>query len=335
MTDKQKSKLRLVLMVGVPLLALIIGGIIWLTGGRYESTDNAYVKADKIMISPEVSGMIKQRFIDNNQMVVKGAPLLTIDPRPFEIALAKANADLNSVYSTILKKKSEYQQKQEEIDMSESDMALADAQYERTETLSKTGAQSKSQLDEATRNRDSTHAQMALLQRELEGIAAELDGNPDIDPKDHSSYKAALATYEQAQLDLANTKIFAPADGIVGNVPNPGDYARASVPVMSLVATSRVWVEANFKETQIEHIHPGLVVDVEVDTFPDRKFRGTVESISGATGSEFSILPAQNATGNWVKVVQRIAVRIKIEDEDAAQMLRPGMSAEVKVDLQS
>jgi membrane fusion protein (multidrug efflux system) len=335
MTDEKRSKLRTLLLIVVPLVAIIVGLGFWLTSGRYESTDNAYVKSDKIMVSPEVSGTIKHRFVDNNQDVVAGAPLLVIDSQPFEIALAKATAELGTTRANIENMKSMYLQKKEQMDMASSDMALADAQFERASTLSKTGAESKSQLDEATRNRDSAHAQMALLQRESEGIVAQLDGNPDIAPEDHSSYKAALAAVTKAKLDLEHTKINAPAAGIVGNMPNVGDYARVSVPALSLVETRRVWVEANYKETQLEHIKPGQKVEVDIDSFPSHKFHGTVDSISAATGSEFSILPAQNATGNWVKVVQRLAVRIRIDDSDAAEMLRPGMSAETKIDLKS
>lgn len=335
MTDTKRSRLRKILMIGVPVIALIVGALLWLNSGRYESTDNAYVKSDKIMISPEISGVVEARFAENNQIVEKGAPLFAIDAQPYQIALAKAEADLATVTADINEKKSEYAQKKEEMAMAASDMALADAEYDRAEKLSKTGAESQSQFDAATRNRDATHAKMALLQHELEGITAQLDGNPDIAPTAHSSYKAALAVASKAKLDLSHTQILAPATGIVGNVPNIGDYARSSVPSMSLVGTSRVWIEANFKETQIEHIKPGQTVDVSVDTYPDKIWHGTVESISAATGSEFSLLPAQNATGNWVKVVQRIAVRIRIDDKDAPGLLRPGMSAETKVDLQS
>lgn len=332
---KENKKLRLLLLVGVPVLVVLTAGAVWLMSGRYETTDNAYVKADKIEITPEISGTIIKRFVENNQEVAAGAPLVLIDPQPFEIALAKAQADLATTNANIATLKSQYVQKQEEIRAQSYNITLANTQFDRVSTLAQSGAQSKQALDEATRNRDSAQAQMAILQSELGAITAQLDGNPDIRPEDHSSYRAALAAVNEAQLDLAHTQINAPAGGIVGNVPNVGDYARASVPAMSLVENRRVWIEANYKETQLEHIKPGQSVTVDIDTYPDRDFHGTVESISAATGSEFSILPAQNATGNWVKVVQRLAVRIAITDDDAPKYLRPGMSAETKIDLQS
>ncbi len=332
---KNNRTLRMILLVVVPVI--VIGGalVLWLTSGRYESTDNAYVKADKIEITPEVSGQIVKRFVENNQEVEAGAPLFQIDPQPFQIALAKAQADLATAVSNIANLKAQYAQKQEEIKSQSYDVTLTNAQFERINSLATTGAQSKSALDQATRDRDNAQAQMTILQNELNAIVAQLDGNPDIKPEDHSSYKSAEAAVAQAQLDLMRTNINAPAAGIVGSVPNIGDYAHASLPTVSLVETRRSWVEANYKETQLEHIKPGQSVDVEVDTFPNRHFHGVVESISSATGSEFSILPAQNATGNWVKVVQRLAVRIAIKDADAPKLLRPGMSAETSIDLQS
>lgn len=335
MTDAQRTNLRKILLIGVPLAVILIGGIIYLTGGRYESTDNAYVKSNKVMLSPEISGTVAQKLVDNNQTVTKGATLIVIDPQPFEIALARANAELATTRAGIEKLKAEYSQKVEELKMAASDADLENAEYDRAASLAKTGAMSQSKLDEATRNRDNAQAQMVLLDRELGGLRAELDGDPNIKPEDHSSYKSAAAMADKAQLDLTHTKIIAPADGIIGNVPNPGDYARASVPAMSLVETSKIWVEANFKETQIEHIKPGQKVEIDVDTYSGKTWEGIVESVAPATGSEFSILPAQNATGNWVKVVQRIAVRIKLSGEEASNLLRPGMSAQAKIDLKS
>ncbi len=335
MTDQQKSKLRTVLMVVVPVVALAIAGVIWLTGGRYETTDNAYVKADRIMLSPEVSGTVLSRAVEENQSVKKGDLLVQIDPEPFEIALAKARADLATARAQVQTLKSDYSQKREQLTADLSDLEYTDAEFERASKLQASGAVSKSSLDEATRNRDAAHAAAALTQREMEGVVAQLDGNPDIRPEEHSSYLAAQAMANQAQLNLLHARIFAPSDGIVSNLPNPGTYARAGVPLLSEIKTDRIWVEANFKETQLEKVKPGQIVAVDVDTYPNRSWKGVVESISPATGSEFSILPAQNATGNWVKVVQRIAVRISIKDTDAGSMLRPGMSAETKIDLQS
>jgi membrane fusion protein (multidrug efflux system) len=206
-------------------------------------------------------------------------------------------------------------------------------EYNRRVDLAKNGGVSQTEFNESKRKRDAAEKTIAVLTQEINGILIALENNPDIDPKEHPHYRKALAKLHDAELNLERTEVKAPADGIIGTAPHPGDYARAGVPSLNLVGSKDIWIEANYKETELTDVKPGQPVTIEVDTYPGRKWSGRVESISPATGSEFSVLPAQNATGNWVKVVQRIAVRIAVDEKSESFPLRVGMSAHVTIDI--
>jgi membrane fusion protein, multidrug efflux system len=332
MTAEQKKKVGRLLMIIGPLAVAVVAGLLWIFSGRYVSTDNSYVKAHKVMVSPEVSGVILPVEVKENQFVKKGERLFSIDDAAFKIALDKAEASLAGVKDQIEQLKASARQKQAELTIAEQDAAYAEKQFNRRAPLSMKSAVSEESVDAARHARDVAATRISQLQQELAAILAQLGGDAGVAPEAHPLYKAAAAERDAARLNLDRTVVRAPVDGITGAMPNSGDYAHAGVPALSVVEQEGLWIEANFKETELTRMHPGQPVEIEVDTYPGHKWAGTVESISPATGSEFSLLPAQNATGNWVKVVQRIAVRIRPEVGADDPPLRTGMSAEVTVD---
>jgi membrane fusion protein (multidrug efflux system) len=330
----KKKLLRRLLMLGGILITVLVAGWFYLTSGRYVETDNAYVKAAKIMVTPEVSGRITSVTVEDNEPVTAGQKLVVIDPETYSIALAKAEADLVTARASVEKMKAEYDQKTEDIKGEEVQAVYYAREYDRQKALRANDNVSQSKAEDMLRQRDAAIHDVESLKAEQAQIAADLTGNPEIEPEDHPLVKAAEAALTKAQLDMTRTTVPAPVDGIVGDAPNVGDYANAGVPLFNMVGTKSFWIEANYKETEITNMKPGQPVDIEVDTYPGRHWKGHVESISPATGAEFSILPAQNATGNWVKVVQRITVRIAVDGgEQDAPPLRAGMSTQVTVDV--
>jgi membrane fusion protein (multidrug efflux system) len=330
------SGLRRFLLIVGPVAVILVGGWFYLTGGRYIGTDNAYVKTDIISVAPEVSGIIRTVAIDENAQVTKGQTLFTIEDTSYAIAVSMARANLTAAVTQIEALKARYAQKEQDISVAQSDLTLAQKNYDRRAGLKKqnSSALSEAEMDNATHELDTAQQRIDVLKQEEAEILAMLNGDADIAAEDHPTYKAAKATLEKAELDLARTTVTAPADGVIRRVPKPGDYAQAGLSAMNLATTGNMWVEANYKETELTNMHPGQKVEIEVDTYPGVKWEGTVESISPATESEFSILPAQNATGNWVKVVQRIPVRIAIHGEPNSPQLRAGMSSHVTVDTE-
>lgn len=333
--SKTGNKVRRILMIGGVAIVALICLALYLHSGRYIGTDNSYIKSAKIMITPEVSGVIQSVNVNDNQHVKAGDALFTIDPQPYKIALSQAEANLGVVKSHVEQLKADYRQKLQDIDRAKAIATYNTQSYNRAAALARAKAISREDLDATTSKNAAAQKDIAMLQEELSGITAELGGDPNIASEEHPSYKAALAQRDAAKLNLDRTFIKAPIDGLAGGAPRQGDYARGSVPAMNLVGTRDVWIEANYKETELTDVVPGQPVEIEVDTYPGHTWHGKVESISPATGSEFSVLPAQNATGNWVKVVQRIAVRIAIEHQKNEPELRAGMSTHVVIDTGS
>ena len=335
MTAEQKKTTRRFALILGPLVILVVTAFVWVFSGRYISTDNSYVKAHKVMVSPEVSGTVMPVSVHENQFVHKGDVLFMVDPASFRIALEKAEANVTAVRQQIEQLKASARQMAEEINMARQDADYATTQYKRRAGLTMKDAISQESVDAAQHARDVAETKIKQLKQEREAILAQLGGNEDATPEDLPAYKAALAERDSAKLGLDRTTVKAPVDGTTGAMPNTGDYAHAGVPSLSVVADEGVWVEANFKETDLTNMKPGQKVEIAVDTYPGRIWTGTIESISPATGSEFSLLPAQNATGNWVKVVQRLAVRIRPDMKEGDPPLRAGMSADVTVDTGS
>ena len=330
---KKKGSRRLILMVTVPLVLVIAGGYFWLTGGRYEDTDNAYVQQAKVSLSADISGRITAVNVGENQPVKAGAVLFTIDPQPYQIALDQANAALASARVNVEQLKVAYGTAQAQLKSAQATLVIRQAAFDRQNALVKQGVNSNSTLDDTKISLEQAQAALDLANQQVAASTAALAGDPNIATDKHPAVLAAQAAVEQAQRNLTKTTVTAPSDGIVANVAslNAGQFVAAGTAIASLVETDGTWIEANFKETQLGEIKVGQPVSVGIDAFPG-KLQGTVESLGAATGSEFSLIPAQNATGNWVKVVQRIPVRIKLADASATVDLKTGMSAGVTVD---
>lgn len=322
---------RLILLVVIPLLAALIVGFVYLKGGRYVETDDAYVKADMVPVSAEVSGTISEVFVRENQSVAAGQPLFRIDPASFQVAVERASAKLAQVRTDLAALKAAYREKQAEIALAKTKYAFAQKEQRRQADLVARHFISAARFDDAKQNTDIAAQQIAALEQDLKRIAESLGGSIDAPVESHPSYRAAVAELDQAKLDLARTEVRASLPGTVRNPPKPGQYVSAGNSALALVVSGKVWVEANFTETDLTYVRPGEPAVVHVDTYPDREWQGVVDSLSPATGAEFAVIPAQNATGNWVKITQRVPVRIRLETAGMPQ-LRAGLSTVVQID---
>jgi membrane fusion protein (multidrug efflux system) len=325
---------RWVLFVLLPL-ALIAGGYWYVTGGSVMSTDDAYVEADKVGISTDVSGIVKEVDVSNNQHVDDGQVLFRLDDLPFRLALERADAQVGIVRNDLNALKANYRDMQAQIKQAQDDVEYYDREFHRQQDLAAKFIASQQTFDTARRNLQNAQQKLASLNQQLAAIAANLNGDPDIPVEQHPRYLNAMAQRNEAARQLDHTVVKAPFAGIVTNVPAiaPGKYLQASVTAFYLVATDYVWVDSNPKETELTNVRSGQPVTVTVDTYPDIEWHGTVESISPAAAQEFALLPAQNTSGNWVKVVQRIPMRVRLDTSDKNRPpLRAGMSVEVDVD---
>jgi membrane fusion protein (multidrug efflux system) len=330
---KKRNSRRLLLMVSVPVVLLVAGGWLWVSGGRYVDTDNAYVQQAKVSISPDIAGRIATVSVGENQMVKSGDVLFTIDPASYQIALDQANAALASARVNVQQLKVAFVTAQTQLKSAQATLDLRQAAYDRQAALVTKGVNSNSTLDDVKLALQQAQAAVDAANQQVAGATAALGGDPNIDIDKHPAVLASQAQVEQAQRNLSKTTVTAPAAGIVSNVAslNVGQFVAAGTTIASLVETDGTWIEANFKETQLTDIRAGQPAEVSIDAYPG-KIAATVESLGAATGSEFSLIPAQNATGNWVKVVQRIPVRIKLADSAEDTLLKTGMSATVTVD---
>ena len=323
---------RLLLLVVIPAVAVLVGATLYLRGGRYVETDNAYIKADKVPVSAEVSGAIKEVLVRENQTVTANQLLFRLDPAPFEVAVAKAEAKLAQVKTDLSALRASYREKQAEIALARSKYAFALKDQRRQSDLVAKNFISASRFDDAKQGSDLAGLQIGALEQDLKRIAETLGGSVDAPADRHPSYRAALAELEQAKLDLARVEVRASLPGTVSKPPKPGQYVTTGSMAMALVVSSNLWVEANFPETDLTYVRPGQPVTIHIDTYPDAAWKGEVDSLSPATGAEFSVIPAQNATGNWVKIAQRVPVRIKLEVAQGMPQLRAGLSTVVEID---
>lgn len=324
---------RLTLMVAGPLVLIILGLWYWTHSERYQNTDNAYVVADQVSVAPQVSGRVTDVPVSQNDRVKPGQVLLQIDPAPFQLALDQANANLRNVADQLRAQQESLRAAEAELKGAEANVDYLKREVRRKENLVKQDVVAAAKLDDLKTNYIMAEQRTVALQAQIAQIEASLGGNPDRPITQQSAYKKALAARDQAALNLSYTTVKAPAAGVVTEVDiKPGDVVETGRPVFALVMSGKRWIDANFKETQLTHIYVGQKAEITVDTYPGRTWQGTVESIAPGTGSVFSVLPAQNATGNWVKVVQRIPVRIAIDTSGDGPDLRAGMSAEVTID---
>ncbi|TIS59281.1 HlyD family secretion protein [Mesorhizobium sp.] len=331
---KKRRVGRFLLMFALPVALIAGGSYVWVTGGRYQETDNANLQQAKVSIAADTAGRIVRVDIADNQLVKQGDLLFAIDPEPYRIALAQADAAVAGARLNVEQLRAAYSQAMAQEKSDSSEVEYAQSQYDRAADLAQKGINAKSALDEARNDLDKAKQQLAVAQQGIASAKAALGGNPDIETDKHPTVMTALAARDKAAYDLAQTTVRAPADGIVSQAASfkVGQYVGAGTPLFSLVETGDTWIDANFKETQLTNMKPGQKAEIVVDTYPGKTFEATVKAIGAGTGAEFSLLPAQNATGNWVKVTQRIPVRLQLTDPDGKMALRTGMSAAVTVD---
>jgi membrane fusion protein, multidrug efflux system len=329
-----RARARLILLVLVPALALVAALVFYLTGGRTISTDNAYVGAQKVLITPDISGKVSHVRVREGQRVVAGDDLFEIDPVPFRLAQQGAESKLESIRTQFANLKTNYQSLSRLVTFGQEGVDLKQRDVDRKTALAASRAGSQIDLDTAKSALLTAELELQLGQQQLSSTLNQLLGNPDLPIESFPPYQQAKAVLDQAQRDLDHTVVKAPIAGIATQVDNIqlGRYVMAGTPVFSVIDDGAPWVDANPKETDITWLRPGQKVDVEVDSFPGHTFHGTVASVSPGTGAQFAILPPQNANGNWVKVVQRVPVRIVFDAGQDLALLRAGMSVTVDID---
>lgn len=329
----RRNIFRLPLMLALPLAIVAGGGWYWINGSRWASTENAYVQQNKVLISPEVEGRISEVLVNQNQTVKPGDILFRIDDSTYRIALEKADSAVDLARLQVDQLRTALKDAELKAETARNTLAYQEVQFGRQERLRQTGNATEAQYDTSRHDLDLARQGVAQANQGVVDALAALGGNADIATDKHPSVLSALATQDRARLDLEHTVVKAPATGTVSQVSNlqVGQYISAGSSVMAIIDTSTVWIEANFKETDLAHMRTGQTVELTLDAYPDQTLHGHVESLGGGTGAIFSILPAQNATGNWVKVVQRVPVRVAI-DEPTSLPLRSGLSVDVEVD---
>ena len=325
---------RPLLMIGGVAVLVIGGGIWWLHGGRIVSVDDAYIRAAKVSASTDVSGIVASVAVHEGEIVQKNQLLLKLDDRPFRIALEGARADLAQVVLNTEAAKRDYQRMLHATQAAQSNVAGDQASFDRFSNLVRSGGVTRSEFDDARYKLAADQQRVEELRVQAQVQLAKLAGNADIDPAQTPAYQQAQARVDEMQRQLDHTVIKAPFPAIATQVDNvqPGMYLAASTPAFAMVSTERVWAEGNPKETELTNVRPGQAVTVTVDTYPGQSWHGRVESISPAAGSEFSVLPAQNTSGNWVKVVQRIPIRVSLDRSEGGPDLRSGMSVSIEID---
>lgn len=329
----RRSRFRRPLMMAGPALVLAFAGFIYVTGGRYQSTDDAYVRAAQVSISANVAGRVSEIAVRDNQRVRKGDLLYRLDDRPFRIAVAEAQARLATARLEVESLKATYRQRLAERKAAQTTLDYRTREYERQKSLLEPGISSQALVEKAQLSRDAARQQLEGAREQITSVLASLGGDPRISVDEHPSVQQAQAELERARLNLSYAEVFAPVAGIVTKVEQVqvGDYLNAATPAFALVSTDNLWIEANFKEVQLTHLQPGQKARVRIDAYPGHDLKARVISVSPGTGAEFSLLPAENASGNWVKVVQRLPVRLELEAMPDV-LLRAGLSAQVQVD---
>ena len=312
----RRRTLRRVLLALGPIVVLVGAAYAYLATGRFVSTDNAYVKSDVGVVSAQISGPIVEVTVRENQEVSQGDELFKIDETPFRVNLDRANAQLGAIYDYVEGIRASYRQKLSQLELDKTNAAYQKRELERLQTLASRQLASQQAVDDARNKSDVASQTVVVTERSLDQIRAQLGGDPNKPLSDQAAYLAVKSMRDTAEIDLERTVVRAPFDGIASKVPMLGHYVAPGVAVMSVVT----------------HVVVGQPVTIELDTYPDRTWQGRVQSIAEATGAEFSVIPAQNATGNWVKVTQRIPVRIAIEARPDDPELRVGMSTVVEID---
>lgn len=329
-----RQRLRRPLMLAFPILLAAAGAAAYLADEPYVSTDDAFVRAAKYSINARVSGQVVEIAVASNQRVRKGQLLFRIDPRPYQIAVEQAEADLEKAGLEIDALKTKYRQQLAELQSAKHSASFDEHEYGRKKALSASGFAPKAVLERAATDVQIAHQNIAAMEQQIATTVVALYGDPNIEAARHPIVRAAEARLERTRLNLSYAEVRAPDDGIVAKVDDlqVGDYVNPGAAVFSLLSSRQIWIEANFRETGLTHMRPGQAATIDVDTYPDATFNAHVASMSPGTGSDFAVLPPENATGNWVKVVQRLTVRLELDDVDPDRPLFSGISVVARVD---
>jgi membrane fusion protein (multidrug efflux system) len=335
--DRRRVRLRRFLMIGGLVIALAIALWYYLTSGRYVTTDDSAVMAAQATVSSNVPGRVVELDVHDNQAVHKGDVLFRIDPRPFQIAVEDAQAKLAGARMQITADKASYRRELSNVSGGNDTLSYQQHELERQQRLLQSGVSSHAQFDQVQHAVELARSQLVSAQQGVSSALAMLGGNPDLPVDQHPLVMQAQATLDKAQLDQSYTVVVAPDDGTVAKVEQlqVGDYINAAAPLFTLVSARDMWIEANFKESDLTYMRAGQAAEVSIDAFSSRKLKAHVTSLSPGTGSQFSLLPPENATGNWVKVVQRVPVRLQLDQGEGDGLpLHAGLSAEVTVDTE-
>lgn len=329
-----KQKLRALLMFGVPALFAVIGYGAYVANAPFASTDNAYARVAKASVNARISGQVIEIAVDDNQQVRKGQLLFRLDPRPFQISVDRAQAQLGTARLSIVGLKASYRQQQAELQSAKASADYDQKEFARKKALLATEFVSRAGYERAETDLKVSRQHIAAIEQQISSTVAALDGSPDIVIDNHPTVRQARAQLDEAQLYLSYATVTAPADGIVAKVDDlqVGNYLNNGAAAFALISSREIWIEANFRETQVTHMRPGQPATITLDTYPDRRFNAHVISMSPGAGADFALLPPENATGNWVKVVQRVPVRLELDEADPALPLFSGTSATVTVD---
>jgi membrane fusion protein, multidrug efflux system len=336
--ELRRARLRWPLMLGGVLLAALGAGAYYFYGGRYQSTDDSQVMAAQTSISTNIPGRVVEVDVHDNQRVQRGQVLFRLDARPLDIALQEAQAKLAAVQLQIRAARASYGHELDEIAAARDTLAYQQREFARQQRLVRSGISSRAQYEQAQHALELAQTQLSSAQEQAGTYLALLGGNPHLPVARHPLVLEAQAALERANLQLSYATIRAPSDGVVTKVEQlqVGDYVNAATPVFSLISTQDVWVEANFKEDQLTYMRPGQGAQVSIDAYPGRRFQAQVVSLSPGTGAQFSLLPPENATGNWVKIVQRVPVRLRLlaagQEPLPLDARLSGLSADVTVD---
>ena len=327
--------LRTVLLVVVPLAAVAVGVYLYAESGRYVTTENAYVKSNVVAISSDVSGRVEWVGVDDHALVRKGQILFRLDQQPFGIALDRAEAQLDLVRTQVENLRTDYHEAMAQVAAEEERVKFLSRQLSRQTKLKDLKLGSEQAYDVAAHDLSLAERQVRVLRQRVQRALQSLGGDPEMEVEEHARYLRARAERDQAAIAFADTSIEAPVDGIVSNMKlQAGEYVEEGDAVFTIIEHGKIWVEANLKETQLTHVLEGQLASITVDAYPGVEWSATVDAIAPATGAEFSVLPPQNATGNWVKVVQRIPVLLDIEQPPGGNPLRAGMTVAVSIDTE-
>ncbi|MBR0935585.1 HlyD family secretion protein [Bradyrhizobium jicamae] len=328
------ERLRRPLIWGVPALVAAFGAAMYFSDEPYVSTDDAFVRAAKITVNARVAGQAVEIAVHDNERVHQGQVLFRIDPEPYQIAVDQAEAQLGTARLQIDALKATYRQQQAELQSARDTAAYDEREYERKKALVVSDFTPRATFDRADTDLKVARQHVASIEQQVANTVAALDGNPDIEIDRHPTVRAARAQLDRARLNLSYATVRAPDDGVVTRVDDLqiGGFVNPGAPVFSLLSSHRIWIEANFRETGLTHMHPGQQATIDVDAYPGHALKAHIVSMSPGTGSDFSVLPPENATGNWVKVVQRLPVRLELDEVDPNRPLFSGISVTARVD---